>query len=89
MKKTQKKPEPKRPQVVMVTWVDSASKDDWIPATDADKVVLGLIDSIGWLISQDKNYIRIATSVDVSDGMLGYVLIIPRIAIKRVRRIKL
>ena len=79
----------KLPRAVIVSWVDSASKDDWMAATDAGRVVLGAIDSIGWLISEDKNYIRIASSVDVNDGTLGYVLIIPREAIKRVRRVKL
>lgn len=75
---------------IYVEWIDSAALRGWQHGstlteseTDLCKIV-----SIGFLIRESKDYITISTSVS-SGGSTMDPLTIPKVAIKKLRRIKL
>ena len=58
--------EGKEETLVRITWRDIIQYSDW---TTADKVECPVMESVGWLVSQDEDTIKIATSFDRLDSL--------------------
>ena len=52
--------------LVRITWRDIIQYSDW---TTADKVECPVMESVGWLVSQDEDTIKIATTLDRLDSL--------------------
>ena len=58
--------EGKEESLVRVKWRDIIQYSDW---TTADKVECPVMESVGWLVSQDEDTIKIATTLDRLDSL--------------------
>ena len=58
--------EGKEETLVRITWRDIIQYSDW---TTADKVECPVMESVGWLVSQDEDTIKIATTLDRLDSL--------------------
>ena len=58
--------EGKEESLVRVKWRDIIQYSDW---TTADKVECPVMESVGWLVSQDEDNIKIATTLDRNDSL--------------------
>ena len=58
--------EGKEESLVRITWRDIIQYSDW---TTADKVECPVMESVGWLVSQDEDTIKIATTLDRLDSL--------------------
>ena len=58
--------EGKEENLVRVKWRDIIQYSDW---TTADKVECPVMESVGWLVSQDEDTIKIATTLDRLDSL--------------------
>ena len=56
----------KEESLVRVKWRDIIQYSDW---TTADKVECPVIESVGWLVSQDEDTLKIATTLDRLDSL--------------------
>ena len=52
--------------LVRVKWRDIIQYSDW---TTADKVECPVMESVGWLVSQDEDTVKIATTLDRHDSL--------------------
>jgi hypothetical protein len=68
------------PPVVRATWFDAHSIDSWTPHKELKhESTLPLIESVGFLVLDEKDRIGLANSVDPDDdGAACCVLVIPR-----------
>ena len=53
-------------ELVRVKWRDIIQYSDWITA---DKVECPIMESVGWLVSQDEDTLKIATTLDRLDSL--------------------
>lgn len=67
-------------KIVEIYWLDSTAKNEWIPLEAANEITADPIISIGILVSEDKDAVRITTSVS-SEATVMDLLVIPRRAI--------
>jgi hypothetical protein len=69
-----------------VRWVDSCGAPGWM----AEKVDVAQIESIGWLVSEDKRQVVIALSRGMSPGVrpFGDVMAVPKVSITGMRDLK-
>ena len=58
--------EGKEETLVRITWRDIIQYSDW---TTADKFECPVMESVGWLVSQDEDTIKIATTLDRLDSL--------------------
>ena len=58
--------EGKEETLVRITWRDIIQYSDW---TTADKVECPVMESVGWLVSQDEDTVKIATTLDRHDSL--------------------
>ena len=56
----------KEEELVRVKWRDIIQYSDW---TTADKVECPVMESVGWLVSQDNDTLKIATTLDRLDSL--------------------
>ena len=56
----------KEESLVRVKWRDIIQYSDW---TTADKVECPVMESVGWLVSQDEDTLKIATTLDRFDSL--------------------
>jgi len=56
----------KEEELVRVKWRDIIQFADW---TTADKVECPIMESVGWLVSQDEDTLKIATTLDRLDSL--------------------
>ena len=62
---------------VTVLWLDTATIDEWIPRDDAIKEVCSIVESTGWLLEDNSEYLILCHSKG-RDGQVCGVLIIPK-----------
>lgn len=74
-------------QAVIVDWVDSAGMAGWHHRHDWAEHTVAKCRSIGWLLADTKEQITIALNHDRDGGGIGEVMAIPRVAIKRLRKL--
>ena len=58
--------EGKEETLVRITWRDIIQYSDW---TTADKVECPEMESVGWLVSQDEDTVKIAATLDRHDSL--------------------
>ena len=68
-------------QVVEVTWEDIAQDASW--ATDTNCIT---VTSIGYLVLDDKRYLKIGTSIN-EEGEISGILAMPRGCVLRVKQL--
>lgn len=73
-------------KIVRVTWTDSCADFGWRKLASVEPDQFSTIDSVGWLVRDDKRSITITTSVS-SVGSCMDPLVIPKVAIVKLRRI--
>ena len=75
----------KLPRVEIVVWLDSGvSVDGWVSYQDVETMKPSEVVSVGFLILEKDDYIQIAESMNLGDGVkpLGHVFAIAKIAIR-------
>ena len=80
-----RKPRKPRYKRVTVYWGDASSIDAW-ERPDVPTEVIEIV-TTGYLIRRTKTFIKIASSVDLCDGMVANATVIPREMIRRVKRL--
>ena len=79
-------------KLAVVEWIDSASDStEWTDLDDILKAVPALIESVGWLVKETKDFVHVLPNIPTltqgkQDGFGG--IVIPRSAIKKIRRVK-
>jgi len=72
----------KSPDLYVVTWIDIASRADWIDEEEVDRAAPELCVTVGWIIRSNDSQIVIADSVTES-GDWGGTTVIPVCVIKK------
>jgi hypothetical protein len=73
---------------VELIWIDSVGPEDhWWNQDDVDNLRPGPIMTCGYIVSEGKHYITVASSVAAS-GEAGGIVCIPKVAIHKERRKK-
>jgi hypothetical protein len=77
-------------KILLIEWVDSYKVNDW-QAEDDCKVCVALIRSVGFFVDEDKDGICLALSKSIKKGYCPYgdLISIPKVAIKKIKRINL
>jgi hypothetical protein len=75
-------------KLIIVEWVDSNGDSRWHNKHDAACSKISHCWSVGALLSQDEEQIVIAPSGDPAIGNVLYELAIPRVAVKRIRELR-
>lgn len=52
----------KKHKIYHIRWIDSQSDDGWILCSHRKKISSMIIDTVGFLLDENKNYIRLALS---------------------------
>ena len=72
--------------LIYVQWWDAHNRDGWTPIERAkDECVPHVIDSVGWLIAKNEDYITIAPHM-APNSVEGYISI-PSSAIKKKKKL--
>lgn len=75
-----------------VKWLDSQSEDGWILFCDKEKISDMIIYTVGYLIDETKNYIRLSLSIGKNrngdNRQFNGTIAIPKISIIKMRRLK-
>lgn len=73
-----------RRPIVEVVWLDAASASGW----NADpEIGVGVIRSVGYLLYEGDDCIRMAQSIDQTHDDLGDIIVIPMACVQSVNRI--
>lgn len=85
---TTSRSEPKR-KAVLVDWVDSCSfaQHRWRAVEEARQIEPSKIQSVGWLLREEKDFVVLTGSLD-NDGNTSGTHTIPRGCVTRMRRLK-
>lgn len=73
-------------KIVRVTWVDSCSSSGWRPGSEVNAEA-HTIDSIGYLVLQNKHSVVITTSISCNENVVD-VLQIPKCAILKMKYLR-
>lgn len=68
---------------VAVVWEDSCSHDSW-EEIQGFKLSPAIINSLGWLISEEKDFILLALNYDPENQMASQLIAIPKAVIKNI-----
>jgi hypothetical protein len=79
-KRNQKEVAPKE-ELLEIFWKDISSYGGWNPRDDSPQADCLVARSCGYLVSEDKEVIRIAQSLISRNNMLGELLVIPKAVI--------
>ena len=66
-----------------IVWVDPTSDNGWMTIEQARTIVLQSMLARGWLVNEDKDYIRISTNVSQDGDRVSDVLVLPKGCIVR------
>lgn len=73
---------------VLIVWLDIAGKDDaWMDITDAKSMKPGRMITSGWVLKETEDYIVVASSLDMNEGIVGNINAIPRCVIESTKKI--
>ena len=75
-------------RLMIVSWFDAVSEDNWTDLAEARKSKLHLIHSVGWLISEDDTRLVVGLSWDVERDAVSSFIAIPRSWISNIKEIK-
>ncbi len=78
----------KKYPLVMVKWIDSATTHGWQHPEELEQIGPAEITSFGLLVRETKYFIVISTSETNAYGTVAHPMAIPRVAIRKLRRIK-
>ena len=74
-------------KLVEVEWIDSVHGSGW-ENREVDDTPDMIIRTVGWIAQRTKRYLKIAASVNGANKQVCGVMSIPRVSIRRIRRIK-
>ncbi len=73
---------------VMVVWLDITGKDDaWMDLSEAKTMKPSKMITSGWLLRESDDYIVVASSMDMAEGIVGNINAIPRCVIEAIKKI--
>ena len=81
-----------KPKVIQLVWIDSATGSSWDDNKNVEELSIAVavpIQSIGFLIHENKDTLTITQSIDSNPNSNCNRLCIPKVAIKKRRNIKL
>lgn len=76
---------------VEITWVDAAHYQGWAEPDDSMSVLPKDCTSVGYLLTVDKKFVRLAQSLsgtDTPDAQIADVLAIPRVWVQSMKVLK-
>jgi len=73
---------------VEVAWLDAITYMEHVPRAEAEKKPLASRSTIGYLISADRDCVRLASTYDESDDEFADITVIPRPWVKKVRSVR-
>jgi len=72
-------------QCVLVRWTDITSYDgSWMGLEEAKALKPAQMETLGWIIRSEENYIVVVSTMDSSEDLVGNVNAIPRNAISEI-----
>lgn len=85
--------QPKLPKLVAVDWIDSSSSNGWIDMPNRDFRLNLKCSSVGYLVHEEKDRVRVSASIAFDNNgnadQFNNTITIPRVAIQRIRKVKL
>ena len=75
-----------KPDLVVVTWIDIASRADWMDQEEAEGCLPEVCVTVGWIVHEEKDRVILADSATAS-GDWGGTTVIPKSVIKKKKRI--
>ena len=75
-----------KPDLVVVTWTDIASRADWMDQEEAEKCLPETCLTVGWIVAENEENIVLADSATAS-GDWGGTTVIPKSVIKKKKKI--
>jgi hypothetical protein len=80
----------KGPQIIFIRWIDATGADGWVRASKLieDENKLAEIETIGYLVHEDKQSITLTMAKDISNGNCGAYMSIPKVCITKRKLIK-
>lgn len=75
----------KEPKIIMVKWMDASGADGWVRASKLieDDNRLAEIETIGYLVHEDKQSITLTMAKDLSNSNCGAYMCIPKVCITK------
>lgn len=75
-------------QGVWIEWIDSMHTAGWADRDLCESKKLSNCKTLGWLIKETKDIFIIGLSFDNQTDSFGQLLTIPKVAVKKVRKLK-
>lgn len=75
-----------KPDLVVVTWTDIASRADWMDQEEAEKCLPETCLTVGWIVAENEDTIVLADSATAS-GEWGGTTVIPKAVIQKKKKI--
>ena len=72
-------------ELIIITWEDILQVAGWLSLEAVNTTDAIICKSVGWLISEDKKYIRITSNIS-SDGDMS-IVVIPKGTVKSIERV--
>lgn len=78
-------------KLVKILWVDSHHLEGWLLLEDVPEIEVKNMESVGWIVKEDKTSIQIAANAGYYEGAVNQVssiMTIPKCTIKNIIELK-